>query len=102
MDAYLYNQIVQGNYQFEAFGLAQDYELRFKEILKQYLKMKYAYKKSYLANLQLNPDYQSRSETHYALAQESNLEYIKTVLAEIGAQHGLDPKNADETSQIMN
>ena len=57
---------------FEGFGLAQDYEKKFKEILLKYLKMKHYHKKIYYDAQKENPVYIEQSKVLKKQAEECN------------------------------
>lgn len=81
--------------------MAQDYEIKFKEILKQYLRMKYSYKKQFLAAKQQDPEYVALGEAQHYYAKAQNQENIKNIVGGIAAMHGLETHNGNEIGAFV-
>ncbi|CDW74463.1 UNKNOWN [Stylonychia lemnae] len=101
-----YNRSLNQSQTFEALGEAKKYELKFKEILKQYLKMKFSLRKAQQLQQSQQPQFeiqqqQQREATHKA-AYQNNMVSIQHIFTETAAQNGLTIKDQDAVSKFMN
>lgn len=81
--------------------MAQDYEIKFKEILKQYLRMKYSYKKQFLATKQQDPEYVALGEAQHYYAKVQNHHSIKQLVGKIAAINGLETSNSEDIGAFV-